>query len=531
MRVLYRSRILVAGVMVPAVVGSLGLTAVVPASAVDPSPVVSYIDDAVSGTRVLSVAAPDGGGPQVLMPSDKLALTYDVSADGNTLLVGLATGAAYPHRQDRSYGLVLLQRTPSGTTSTLLSTTWDVDAQLSADGRTAWWVSGGAVYKHTPAGTVRVSASLFAPGPGERLSGFAASADGTRGAAVYVVGGGYPPGQQMRVFAAGFSAGRKGPYLESVTTGRRPAGQPVWVDAASVLYRTSDTAIALSSNEIGRLAAGGSGDLAPCYECGDVYDVVRRGGQWWVWRDWLGPTEYAAVPTFGDLRDATWTPRSNGATTFRYRPSTATPPSFVRPSARAVPVPHLFIPAAGTTTGRRLPYAAYADYTMALPGQTLAKNGSWTARGTLEWSTDLRRWTSLGATSWAHPVPWPRSTSKGNAYTPVLTRNTWFRWRTTGDDVLAPSAYVRALALVAPVVKVAVARVSGLRRVSGTATRAGGVAVLQRLAGGRTTMLATARISARGAFTFAARPLARGAYRVVTRADAGWASGVKGLRI
>lgn len=524
-----RSRLLVGWGVVPAVVGCLALTAVAPASAADPSPVVSYIDDAVPGTAVLGVAAPDGSGSSVLMPADKLALTYDVSADGSTLLVGLGTGAAFPHRQDRSYGLVLVQRTPSGTTSTLLATRWDVDAQLSADGRTAWWVSGGAVYKHTPAGTVRVAASLFAPGPTETLAGFAASADGTQGAAVYVVGGGYPPGHQMRSFAAGFTAGRKGKYLESVTTGRQPAGQPVWIDAASVLFRTRDSVIASSYNEIGRLAAGGSGNLAPCNDCGDAYDVVRRGGQWWAWSERLGVTQYATVPTLSDLRSATWTPRTNGATTYRYRPSTVVPPAFQRPTGRVVPVPHLALPPAGTTTGRRLVYAAYADYLKPLPGQTLAKNGSWTARGHLQWSTDARTWHSLGATSWAHPVPWPRSRSKGNGYTPVLTRNTWFRWRTPGDDVLAPSGYARALALVAPVVTLRVARVSSSRRVSGTATRVGGTAVLQRISAGRGVALATARISASGAFSFAPRVLPGGSYRVVTRADSGWASGTKGF--
>ena len=112
-----------------------------PASAADPSPVVTYIDAASAGadTRWLSSAAPDGSSAIHLTPSNYQTESFAVSQDGDTMLLGVGTGSATTVDPDRTWALVLVHRSGGTTTSHVLSTTWDTWPALSADGSTAWW--------------------------------------------------------------------------------------------------------------------------------------------------------------------------------------------------------------------------------------------------------------------------------------------------------------------------------------------------------------------------------------------------------
>lgn len=65
----------------------------------------------------------------------------------------------------------------------------------------------------------------------------------------------------------------------------------------------------------------------------------------------------------------------------------------------------------------------------------------------------------------------------------------------------------------------------------GAATRHRGTALLQRNVGGRWSTVATTSLTYAGAYSFGARALARGTYRVLVLADRYWAAGAKAFTV
>ena len=119
-----------------------------------------------------------------------------------------------------------------------------------------------------------------------------------------------------------------------------------------------------------------------------------------------------------------------------------------------------------------------------------------------------------------------------NGSTTALTRNTWLKWCFDGDLFVQAGCSTVKKITVQPTVSALVETKSGQKRVYGKAARVGGSAVLQRRTGTSTyTTVATASLSATGAYSFGFRSLATGSYRVVVKSDANWGTGTKALSI
>jgi hypothetical protein len=187
-------------------------------------------------------------------------------------------------------------------------------------------------------------------------------------------------------------------------------------------------------------------------------------------------------------------------------------------------------------TASTVKYAAKVAYQTiglygGLPGGGYdATRAAETDKGLLEKSIDGKTWSTVTTTSGANVfqigVKWY------NGYSPVLARNTWFRWSSAGDAFTKPfSTSVRKI-IVVPTVTVKIAASGSYRTVYGTATRKLGTATLQRNVPKLGWRTVTAKImTSTGAFNFGKRVLPKGSYRVVTTADAGWGLGLKAFTI
>ena len=496
------------------------------ASAADPPPAVSFVDYGATGSTYwqLKSAAPDGSAPQLLTPAGYMTYRYDVSQDGNTMILGVARGAVSAVGADRTYGLVLVRRVAGVTTSRMLTNFWDTNPVLSPDGATAWWISGGKVWKYTAGVTTLVTASLFAPRYGETIAGFAVSPDGTHGAVAYREDGVVLTSTYSRLFAADFVAGTSTDYLDWSANLKLGWAPLVWANATSLIYGYWDGvtwlngAAALSSS-------GGTGLAPPPADLTGMYDIRLYGTDWWAWLNTTTTTDYATSPDLAGLATATFNPRIDGVDSEWHYTSAVTPPALTSAVNRATTHPYLYLSVASTLYGKKAVYDSWAEYLTALPGETFANDATWTARGTLQYSINGTTWRALTTTTWAHPVPWPGSTYKAAGYTQVLTRNTWYRWIYPGDYLTTPSTSRTVLVKVVPIVKAKVT-VSGTKRiVSGSATRIGGSAVLYKVVGTKLIKVATTTLTSKGLYNFGRRSLAHGTYRVTTVADRYWAAG------
>lgn len=261
-----------------------GLCAAPSAQADAPGPVVSFLDTAAGGTgyRWLSVAAPDGSGPARLTAAGYDSYSYDVSEDGNTMVVGLATNSWKANYYDRVYALMYVHRDGDVITSHVLANEWDAEPSLSADGSTAWWMSHGVIWKYA-AGTVSAaSGSAFAPAKGEQVIGFSVSPDGTNAAVVY-----YRDAITSRILVADMANLRTDPYYEMAFTAAQQltSQTPVWVDDARVLVGTKWDGVYSVS-----LVTYGPPMGLPNEIATDVYDIQNIASDWWAWSDSGGVT-------------------------------------------------------------------------------------------------------------------------------------------------------------------------------------------------------------------------------------------------
>lgn len=500
-----------------------------PATAAAAGPVVTYMDVGLAGqgTRWLRSAEPTGASSVALTPSTYRVHSFDVSQDGSAVVAGLSTPAVVPSPDDRSYALVLVQRTPTGATTRVLCDGWDTNPVVSADGSTVWWMFLGFVWKyHAGVTTLQSLAPQWSERTGETVTGFAVSPDGSQALAVYDG----PSGTKGRVVAGSLTDAYLGdtqPFFEKVFTD--PALQPdsavvAWLDDDTPLYGVYSTDIVTESASMSLF--GGSAESLG-FDTTGLYDIRRLGSSWWVWRESGDQSQYAVVPDLASVGSATFTSRSNGSSTMRYVPSDVSPPSLTSAVNRATTTAHLSLSRPKVTTGSRVLYSSYADYKTALPRDP-SFYPTEVSRGLLQRSTNRTSWSTVGWTSWAHPVPWPGDPGYyGNAYTPVLTRNSWFRWVFPGDYLTRASTSPVRKVVVTPIIKAKVVKKGGKRVVSGTVTRVGGKLLLYR--GSR--KVATAAISSSGSYRFKARSLSIGRYTLKVRADASWGAASKKLKV
>jgi len=494
-----------------------------PASAEPTPPVVSYLDYATSGARPLGSALLAGTPATTLSPSGYLAYTFDVSDDGNTLLVGLARGSTATVAQDRTYGLLLVRRDGVGTTTTILSSAWDTTPVLSPDGATAWWMTDGRLWKHTAGITTLVTATVFQPKPGDVVAGFSVSPDGSDVAAVYREDGVTVTTTRSRVLALDLTSLTDAAFADVTVPLPLYREPPAWTSATTLLLPYDDNG-ATKDATVTLTTGAGTIDTTQVYGSPGLYDVQQLGATWWVWRDEAGTSQFASTTDLSTVATASFTSFPLGPVTGWYRMSDVTPPAITPPVNRTPTRSHLIVSAALVKYGSRVVYDTWADYLLQLPGQPVDET-YWVARGTLQYSINGTTWKNLVTTSWAHPVPWPRSTAKGAGYTQVLTRNTWFRWVYPADWFTTSSLSKVVLVRVVPIVKAKVAVSGRYRTVYGTASRVGGAAVLYRVVGTRLVKVATTTLTSRGAYSFGKRALSRGTYKVLTVADKYWYTG------
>jgi hypothetical protein len=515
-------------------VGAVG-PAAQPAGATDPEPFVTFVDSAAagSGTGWLRAGAPDGTGSVPLTPADYHAWDVDVSQDGSAWVAGLGHPDRVASAWDRSYGLVLVRRVGGVTTTTLLASSWD-DAVITSDGSAVWWLGSGSLWRWSEGEIDLAGASgAFQPPSGWRVVDMQLADDD------HTLAVSYEPlsGIGARVLAADVGVGTAMPYVLHRSSTRRPSyGQMYWA-YGSLLFAYTDGS---SSTWYGATASSTGGTVSLVGEpsasaLAEVYRIRQLGGwtgNWWGWRDVGSVTQYASVP--GDFGTATWSDRVDGPTSWDYVPSLGQPPAMTTPVNRPPTYSHLDLSASSTRYGRRVVYAAWADYLVANPWLSLSEHGAEVDRGILQMSTNAgSTWTTVGWTSWGNPVPWPPDTRySGSGYTPVLTRNTWFRWVYPGDLLTRSSTSATSRVVVIPTTTVAKARsASGRTKVYGKVTRIAGSIQLWRWTGSRWVRTATASISRNGAYSFGYRNLRRGTYKVVVPATTYWGASVRRFRI
>ena len=508
---------------------ALGLLSSVgsPASA-DPSPppVVSFIDTlgANGDGAALSTGAIDGSGPRTRLTSSAIqTFRYDVSDDGDTLLVAGVGGAVTADSSDVTYGLVLVRRSGASTTTTLLATDWYGNPVLSADGTKAYWLSKNNVYVSDGATTSVASATTaFAWNPAVEVPvGLAISPDGESAAVIY-----RGSGSQARLRAASLAAGITAPYVaRSYTAAPTPSSATLlWSSATTVVF--AEIAGSSITNRSATLVAGGNAVLTGSLP--DFYDIAAFRGEFWMWKDSASTSDFGASSA-ALTAPVSVSPGLSVSDTYSYRLSEAAPPPLSatvagRPAAHAV----LLLGARSVAYGRQVPYASFNNYLKTVPGLSLDDDSYFVSRGALQASTNGSSWTTVATTSGITTFAANGSSANfWNGYTRKLTRNTWFRWVYVGDAFTQSGTSARSLVTVTPFITASVKKKGTKKIVSGKVTRVGGKIVLYK-AGKK---LATATISSSGAYKFTARRLAKGRYTLKVAADSSWSAGSKKLTV
>jgi hypothetical protein len=483
---------------------------------------VSYLDVTTAGVRPLGSSLLSGTPATSLTPAGYVAYTYDVSDDGNSLLVGLAHGGTTTPEQDRTYGLVWVRRTAGVTTSQTISTLWDTAPALSADGLTAWFVRNGILWSNIGTGTFQVFGPDLRPHAGERLTGFSMSPDGSTVVAIYREDGVTVTTTTSRILAVNITLGKTVAYADISGNLQLYPQSPAWSSPTSFVLSYDDASTKNASVTL--TTGGGTVDTTQSLGSPGLYDVQQLGTAWWGFRQNGTQTEYVTAPDLSTIAAAPATTYPLGAGTVWYRLSDVTPPAPVAPTPESflTVTPNLILPLSHVLYRGRVPVDAWADYSMNREG---VKAGDWVGQGTLQYSYDGVGWKNLFATSTGRRVSVVGWTGTWAGTTQQLTRNTWFRWVRPGDWFVPAVVSRRSLVRVQPTVKVAVAASGRYRTVAGSATRIGGIAVLYRGRLGLLRTVAKTTISSKGTYTFGRRVLAPGIYRVVVLKDANWNAG------
>jgi hypothetical protein len=362
------------------------------------APIVSYLDSANEATQPLRTALADGSGLVAqLSPPGYTVLSYDMSADGSTELVGMARGTAIASPQDRSYALVYVHRGASGTSSRVLTNYWDAQPQVAVDGSRVYWVGDDALWTYDGTSINTLATTAISHSRQSELEAFSVSPDGTKVAVVYREDGVNLTATYSRVLVYDLSGATTLLDTSSSSEAYLEA-PPTWIDDSSFVlgYETQAGVV----NHVVSSQPGWSIDptsvAATVAGLQGVYDLRRIGTEWIGWRDDAEGSQYALAATPADLADATWTDRTNGDDTGMYVPTTAVPATVTAPVNPATSDARLYLSASALAFGRRAVYDGYALYLHALPGETMAKDASWIERGTLQLSLDAgRTWRRL----------------------------------------------------------------------------------------------------------------------------------------
>jgi len=567
---------------------ALALIPATAANAVGPTtPVFSYIAHSDADLdRVLYSNAATGNPDSPASPT-AVSLTpltgmqiysYDASNDGNSWVSCMASGTPGDDTYDRTYALVLTHREGANTASKIISNFCESNPVMSADGSTVWWYTEDRIAKFAATydpGTAAISGttSVVSSGqfvtakdnsngaPAEWVSGLAVSPNGVNAAVMLHDKAGY--GTRARVRASALStAAQKPAYFQTTYTGSTTttashsylpqADTFVFSDNDTLLFNLIDLKVAaprpfLAVSAKLPAAATNTSVITVVPALGGTYgvrpylDPASPSGTlptWYAWHDVPVGDPAVLVTQLGVTSDltvapATWTPRTDGLTTFSYIPTAVALPALRDVSQKAAPHASFTLASSLVTYGKRPVFAtAYNLYDINPLGG--AYNGLLAAesdKGKLEKSID-------GGTTWIQ-LP---DTSGANAFLsgstwvsgtgPIVTSNTYFRWTFLGSPFTEAAPAITRYVKVLPIVTVKILSSGSYKTVYGKATRKYGSAILQRYfptLGWRNVLTRT--MSATGDFNFGKRILAKANYRVLTLADTKWAAGVKAFTI
>ena len=539
----------------------------------------SYIGhESATANRILwsnvatgELPAPATPTATALTPTDGYQVfNYDMAESGDTWVATMQHGSPTDDQYDSTYALVLVHRFADTSVATrVLATNWNANPVINTDGSTVWWLANDKIYKFaavytetaglTPA-SIGGSASVVSTGqfvtakqpasappfPVETPARLAISPSGLNAAVLFFDD---TSAAKARVRASTMSTATVKPATFEklyTTTAISPSSNSFvfLADSTTLLYDEvnisdvvlhPDTGVTVTLQQVTAAlpaALVGTSTTTPNVALKDVYDVRPFAGLYAMWQDRADLVDATkSISAFWWQSDPSITPvdpptdRTDGPTTFRYVPTATTPPPMVAATNLVAPHPSLTVSAKTALVGRRVAYNAHNYYLQDPLGAAYVEaNASEVDRGTLYKSIDgAKSWILVGTTSGAHPILIGGNYFYG--YSPVLTRNTQFRWRYDGDLFTASGYTGRVLITVLPVVTAKRTFNGSSRIVAGKATRVGGTAVLYRVVGTKSTRIASAVISATGIYSFGKRHLTSGTYKVVTVADVGWGSG------
>jgi hypothetical protein len=365
----------------------------------------------------------------------------------------------------------------------------------------------------------------------------------------------YQSSGSSRIFAADFSytagtAATKAWFADATTsdTTQHAIDPLTWLDDSTLLYGFYDTSTtpATTTSWTAAVQTGGGGAEAEQAAVEGRYAVRYNGASnWWTWKDLYTDTtltgsSYAEVSdplaSVDELLDETF---PLGTVTSNYVPTDSKPPVAPWANNRATANAQLFMSSTSVLYNKRAAYLAFASYLKPLPGQ--ASSAAYANfQGELQYTynpfVSSPKWNKVptsgsgGLFTWGSAYPTPTF----NGTTPYLKRNTWFRWLKPGDPLLkADMTNGTVKVTVKPLITVTKSALtsSGTRKVSGTVTRVGGTAVLQRYSSGTWSTVAQATITSDGKYSFGYRSLRSGTYRVSSLATQSWGSNTKTFAI
>jgi hypothetical protein len=566
---------------------ALGLLPLATAGAV-PADRVSYVS---AGALAAGSRNADGTGTLTsLTDAGYRTFSLAVSRDGNTALLAVCHGAyvgsgataGNPSQctddpngtsYDATFGLVLVHRDSGGANTVrakVLSTQWDANPVLTTTtgGQTsAWFMLDGVLYTYalTDTGTWNVTdasaavkvanATAFQPikdastgSPLEVTTGLAVSADGAHAAVTYLQSGLV----LGRVKAASIPAGTT-EFENSFSRYRTSGGVITQQPTSSLLAFPADNHLLFG---LAQFAANGTpGNIQAWHATGATtaekthvatldgsYGLQQTSsGPWWLWKDngtaadLYEVSDANLLTTTAPVQIAS---RADGSSTYDYVPSAATPPSLadvaVGADTLSVPAGHIALAFSARSVAYkgRPAYASSNYYWAPLPSRPYSTGtAAEVDKGTLQWNAGFG-WLS-GATSGA--AAFGIGSKYYNGHTPVLYRNTQFRWIYPGDKLTAgPFSTSPTTITVVPTVVASVKAYGASRRVSGSITRVGGIAGLYRLSGRSWRYVASAAVTSKGAYNFGYRKLIRGTYKVQvagSTAVGSWATGARIFKI
>lgn len=479
--------------------------------------------------------APGSFGAGTLLTPNTYAYSYDVSDDGDTLVVAGQSRVLTVPDLNTTYGMLLVERDGATTTTTSIATVFDSNPVLSPDGAFVYWMDSGTIWKYDVAAKTTATAvsAQFAPAAGEGIGRLAISPLGTAAAVIYTKTSSSGALVSSRIKVGRLDGvGTEWSYAATVASG---ASYPV----GSSLAFTTNTQVAFnvwrSGAPTGTWAVAPIGatpvvDKAP--GIGAVYDLGTDGTSWYSFQDVDGIGTQASKSA-EPFTSGTWQDFPLGTGTTRYLPSAATPPvaaaSIDAVANRAKATSYLFLAKSAVPTNARVMFASLAAYLTDSTGTRGADVKAQSRYGTLKSSIDGgKSWSTTVTTgAGARLLTWPTGAPFGNGYTAGLTRNTWFQWCFTGDAFVTDDCSVTKKVTVNPTISTGVQRSGSLKRVYGKAARTGGTAVLYRLVSGKWTVVTTAPVSSTGRFSFGFRQLPSGSYKATTKADTYWGTGQK----